>query len=87
MSTLQNGVNQKLDQWSYEAMIALARHGREGGKFNTKVWANGQTMVTPITEWATGRHAVPRDIAVQIFKNNWVIPNHLIPDRWFRSVD
>ena len=68
----------KSKQWRLGAMTALARHGKDGGEFKTKLWANGETMVTPKTEWATAMHAVPRAIALEIYNNGWVIPRHLI---------
>lgn len=72
-------VNAKRQQWNLAAMVSVARHGKEGGDFVTKLWANGQTMVKPNTEWATSMNSVPQEVFEAIKAKGWMIPRNLIP--------
>ena len=49
--------------------IAICRHGAADGKFETKVWANGKTMVKP--EGALGDKAVELARFNELKSQNW----------------
>lgn len=71
---LSKMVENKLSQWDREAESAFCLHGQVGGTFERQLWANGQTMVHIIGEWATIKHAIPLNRAIEIYQNGYRIP-------------
>jgi len=61
----------KRNQWLIEAVVFCARHGRDGGKFNVSIWANGAVMVE--VPGARANQAIPFDVYVALKDSNWTV--------------
>lgn len=71
---LQKAIEHKLNQWNRQAEMFFCPHGQNGGTFQRELWANGETMVMPVSEHATIAHAIPFNRAVEISRNGYRVP-------------
>lgn len=69
--TINQHINNKINQWGREAELFCAQHGKNGGRFTIVVWANGQRMAEP--EGGRVNQAIPFKTLQTMIRNNWRI--------------
>jgi hypothetical protein len=56
-------------RWQVEAMLQCAAHGKRGGTFTVRPWANGRIMAEP--EGGTANGAIPVEAFDKLRANGW----------------